>query len=235
MYQWTKRLHHQFAVEIQFRMYAYLTGPILWATFIIFFGGLLIRMAYLFRLSRQKDRAFYNHASFNWGLKSILYWLLPWGSASMRQQPIFTIMVFVFHINLLAVPLFLGAHNILWDESWGLSLWTLPNTLADIMTVILLVSIVFLVIRRFVRREVRILTETWDYILLGLTALPFLTGFLAFHQFGPYKWWMILHVLSGEILLILIPFTKLSHMILFFFTRASIGFEMGQRRGARSW
>jgi hypothetical protein len=35
--------------------------------------------------------------------------------------------------------------------------------------------------------------------------------------------------------LILIPFTKLSHMILFFFTRAFIGFEMGVRRGARSW
>jgi nitrate reductase gamma subunit len=46
---------------------------------------------------------------------------------------------------------------------------------------------------------------------------------------------MIAHVITGEILLILIPFTKLGHMILFFFTRAFIGFEMGARRGARSW
>jgi len=46
---------------------------------------------------------------------------------------------------------------------------------------------------------------------------------------------MTLHLLTAEILLILIPFTKLSHMILFFFTRAFIGFEMGGRRGARSW
>ncbi|MBT8367941.1 MAG: nitrate reductase [Deltaproteobacteria bacterium] len=216
-------------------MYAFLTGPALWATFIIFIGGLVIRIAYLFRLSRKKDRAFYNHASFNWGLKSILYWLLPWGSASMRQQPIFTFVVFVFHISLLAVPLFLSAHNILWDESWGISLWSLPDTLTDVMTVILLASIVYLVIRRIVRSEVRILTEAWDYVLLGFTALPFLTGFLAYHQLGPYEWCMILHILAGEILLILIPFTKLGHMILFFFTRAFIGFEMGGRRGARSW
>ena len=97
------------------------------------------------------------------------------------------------------------------------------------------ITIIFLAIRRIVRPEVRILTETWDYVLLSLTALPFATGFFAYHQVGPYELMMILHLLTAEILLILIPFTKLAHMILFFFTRAFIGFEMGGRRGARSW
>ena len=216
-------------------MYGFLAGPALWATFIIFFGGLSARIAYLYHLSRKKDRVIYNHASFSWGVKSIAYWLLPWGSASMRQQPVFTFMVFIFHIALLAAPLFLNAHNILWDEAWGISLWSLPDALADAMTVILLVSIVYLIIRRVVRSEVRILTEARDYLLLGITALPFLTGFMAYHQFGTYELWMIMHLLTGEILLILIPFTKLGHMVLFFFTRAFIGFEMGGRRGARSW
>ena len=216
-------------------MYEFLAGPVLWAAFIIFFGGLMARIGHLYRLSRQKDRVFYNHTDFNWGLKSIFYWLLPWGSASMRQQPIFSFMAFIFHLTLLAVPLFLSAHNILWDEAWGISLWSLPDALSDVMTVILFVSIIFLVIRRIVRPEVRILTETWDFVLLGLTALPFATGFLAYHQVGPYELLMILHLLTAEIVLILIPFTKLSHMILFFFTRAFIGFEMGSRRGARSW
>lgn len=216
-------------------MYSFLAGPALWAAFIIFFGGLIIRVAHLYHLSRKKDPVFYNHASFSWGLKSILHWLLPWGSASMRQQPVFSLVAFIFHITLLAVPLFLNAHNILWDESWGISLWSLPDALSDVMTVILLISIIFLVIRRLVRSEVRILTETWDFVLLGLIALPFLTGFLAYHQAGPYELLMILHLVTAEIILILIPFTKLAHMILFFFTRAFIGFEMGGRRGARSW
>ncbi|MBT8369579.1 MAG: nitrate reductase [Desulfobacterales bacterium] len=216
-------------------MYHFLVGPALWATFIIFFGGLIIRIAFLIRLSRKKDQVIYNHASFSWGIKSILYWMLPWGSASMRQQPVFSFIVFVFHLTLLAVPLLLNAHNVLWDEAFGVSLWSLPDGWADAMSVILLGSILFLVIRRIVRSEVRILTGAWDYVLLGLTALPFLTGFLAYHQFGPYEMMMILHIIAGEILLILIPFTKLGHMILFFFTRAFIGFEMGGRRGARSW
>ena len=216
-------------------MYTFLAGPALWATFVIFFGGLIFRIAHLYHLSRKKDKVVYNHSNLNWGLKSILHWLLPWGSASMRQQPVFTLMVFLFHIPLLAVPLFLDAHNILWDESWGISLWSLPDVLSDVMTVILLTSIIFLVIRRIVRSEVRILTESWDYVLLALTALPFLTGFLAYHQVGPYELLMIMHLLTAEIILILIPFTKLAHMVLFFFTRAFIGFEMGGRRGARSW
>jgi nitrate reductase gamma subunit len=207
----------------------------MWVTFGFLFGGLTIRIAFLYSLSRKKDRIIYNHASFNWGLKSILYWLLPWGSASMRQQPVFSFMVFAFHITLVAVPLFLDAHNILWEESFGISLWSLPDVWTDAMCIILLASVIFLLIRRIVRSEVRVLTSVWDYALLGLTALPFLTGFLAYHQIGHYESLMILHIVTGEILLILIPFTKLGHMILFFFTRAFIGFEMGGRRGARSW
>jgi len=82
---------------------------------------------------------------------------------------------------------------------------------------------------------VRILTTPWDYTLLVLTALPFVTGFLAYHQQGPYEVMLLLHVLFAEILLIIIPFSKLGHIILFFFTRAFIGVEMGGRRGARSW
>jgi nitrate reductase gamma subunit len=216
-------------------MYNFLTGPALWATFIIFIGGLLLRIVRLYRLSRKKDQVVYNHASLTWGVKSIAYWMVPWGSASMRLQPIFSLMVFVFHITLLAVPLFFYAHNVLWDEAIGISLWSMPNLWADVMSVVLLVSIIFLTIRRIIRSEVRILTGAWDYILLGLTALPFLTGFLAYHQLGSYEPMMIAHVLTGEILLISIPFSKLGHMILFFFTRAFIGFEMGGRRGARSW
>jgi hypothetical protein len=68
-----------------------------------------------------------------------------------------------------------------------------------------------------------------------IAAAPFITGFLAYHQWGPYKAILIIHILCGEIMLIAIPFTKLSHMILFFLTRAHIGSEMGQRREAKTW
>lgn len=216
-------------------MYAFLTGPAVWIAMTVCVTGLVVRSVYLFGLSRERDRIVFNHASFSWGLKSILHWIFPWTSASTRQQPVFALAVFVFHICLLAVPLFLNAHNILWDEAFGISLWSMPDALADIMTILMIVSGLFLFGRRLWRPEVRILTGVWDYALLVLTLVPFVSGFLAYHQWGSYEVSFYIHIISAEILLILIPFTKLSHMILFFFTRAFIGFEMGGRRGARAW
>lgn len=216
-------------------LYTFLTGPALWLTFTIFFGGLIVRVAYLYGLSRERDRVLYNHASLQWALRSIAQWLIPWGSASMRSQPVFTLVFFVFHICLLAVPVFLLAHNTLWDEAFGVSPWSMPEKVADVLTMVLMATVVFLPLRRITKPEVRILTSPWDYTLLLLTLMPFLTGFLAYHQWGPYQAMLILHILFSEILLIIIPFSKLGHMVLFFFSRSFIGFEMGGRRGARSW
>jgi nitrate reductase gamma subunit len=153
----------------------------------------------------------------------------------MRNQPFFVFGAFIFHIMLILVPIFFSAHIFLWEEAFGISLLSFPDILSDIMTLALIGSGLFLLLRRIIRTEVRILTGVWDYVLLLLTIFPFITGFLAFHQFGPYKTMVLLHIISGEILLIIIPFSKLAHVILFFFTRTFIGFEMGTRRGARSW
>jgi len=216
-------------------MYEFLTGPFLWFSFIVSILGFIIRFTYLFSLSRIRDKVVYNHASLAWGLKSIFHWIVPFASHSMKRQPVFTVMGFTFHVSLISVPLFLSAHNILWDEGLNLSFWSFPDSLSDALTLLVIISGSFLLVRRIVRPEVRVLTEAIDYALLVLTLLPFVTGFFAFHQFGPYGVFFILHVVSGELLLILLPFTKLSHMIYFFFTRLFIGFEMGGRRGARPW
>jgi nitrate reductase gamma subunit len=101
--------------------------------------------------------------------------------------------------------------------------------------------VVFLFVRRLARPEVRILSSLWDYVLLLLTAAPFVTGYLAYHQYNDYTTWLVLHILCSEILMIIVPFSKLGHLILFFFTRAFIGSDMGGRRdqygrlGARTW
>jgi nitrate reductase gamma subunit len=216
-------------------MYAFFTGPGLWIAFTIFIIGFVARIAFLFGLSRERDRVIYNHVSLAWAMKSIFHWLVPWGSRSMRQQPIFTLMFFVFHICLLATPIFLSAHNVLWEESFGWAPWSMPDTVADGLSILLPICGIYLLLRRLIRPEVRILSSFWDFLLILFTMIPFITGIFAYHQWGPYDTLLLLHIISAELLLILIPFSKLGHMVLFFFTRAFIGFEMGGRRGARSW
>ena len=46
---------------------------------------------------------------------------------------------------------------------------------------------------------------------------------------------MIAHIVSGEIMLIAIPFTRLSHMIFSPLTRAYMGSEFGNVRHAKDW
>ena len=65
--------------------------------------------------------------------------------------------------------------------------------------------------------------------------LTFLSGVLAYHQWGPYRPILILHVISSEILLMTLPFSKLGHMLLFYFSRACMGAEYGKILKACDW
>jgi nitrate reductase gamma subunit len=79
--------------------------------------------------------------------------------------------------------------------------------------------------------EVRILTTWNDYFIWFLAMAPFVTGLLARYQVGSYGFWLNLHILCGELLLIAIPFTKMSHVFLFFASRAQLGMDFGIKRG----
>jgi nitrate reductase gamma subunit len=142
-----------------------------------------------------------------------------------------TVLVFTFHICLLVTPVFLLGHNLLLKERWGFSFWTLSETTADVLTFLVIIAAVFLVLRRIALPEVRIITSAYDYLLIGIAVSPFVTGLLAHHQVGDYPFWLILHIICGEIMLISIPLTKLSHFILFFLSRAQVGMDFGIKRG----
>ena len=216
-------------------MYEFVTGPLAWISFGVFIFGMAFKTISIIRLASEKDKVVFNHLDAGWSLKSIFFWLIPFGSRSMREKPALTAVSFTFHICLLATPIFLLGHNILWNERWGFSWWSLSESVTDYMTLLFFVAVAGLFVRRVVLPEVRIVNTAYDYLLLLIAAAPFITGFLAYHQWGPYKTMLIIHILCGEIMLIAIPLTKLSHMFLFFLTRAHIGSEMGQRRGAATW
>jgi len=136
---------------------------------------------------------------------------------------------------LFAVPLFLASHIMLLDEAFQISWPALNDGVADIFTLLVILALVFFGVRRIVVPEVKFLTSFMDYLLLIIVMLPFLTGFLAYHQFFLYKWITIAHILSGELMLIVIPFSRFSHMLTAPLTRAYTGSEFGNVRHARDW
>ena len=71
-------------------------------------------------------------------------------------------------------------------------------------------------------RASRALSRFQDYALPLFIAVPFVTGFLVMHPMWnplPRDPVFLTHVLSGDLLIALVPVTKLSHMILLPFTR----------------
>jgi len=216
-------------------MYGFITGPLFWLSICVFIIGMAVRFVMYFKgLHWQLDRVAYGAFPLQ-GLKgawrSIYRWLLPFGTQSWRKQPFMTVVFFGFHIGAVLVPLFLLAHNVFLKEKIGFSLVTLNPTVADILTWAVVVSAVFLALRRVALPEVRILTTSYDYFILLVSVAPFVTGLLARYEIGNYSFWLVLHILCGEALLILAPFTKLSHIVLFFASRAQLGMDYGIKRG----
>src|SRR4030043_152500 len=140
-----------------------------------------------------------------------------------------------FPVFLISVPIFLLGHNIVLDQSWGFSLWSLPESITDILTVVVLICAAFFLARRLFLARVRAITTTYDYVILLIAAAPFLTGYFAYHQWFNYDTVMTLHILAGEVMLITIPFSKLGHMLFFFLYRFLIGSEYSFAKGARAW
>jgi nitrate reductase gamma subunit len=216
-------------------LYNFVSGPLVWVAFIIFIGGSLYRVASLIVMVHKKEKFIYSYMSWKYSLRSILHWITPFATENWRKHPTLTIATFAFHICLILTPIFLLSHVILLDESWNLSWWSLPDSVAILMTLIVIAGCLFFLIRRLVAPEVQYVTAASDYVILAIVAAPFITGFLAYYQWFAYPILTILHILSGEIMLIAIPFTRLSHMMFSPLTRAYMGSEFGGIRGARDW
>ncbi len=216
-------------------LYNLASGPLAWVAFLLFFGGSIYRIVRMLMLVAQKENFIFTYMSWRYSLRSILRWITPFATVNWRRQPVLTVVTFAFHICLFIAPIFLLSHVVLWEEAFGLSWWTLPDTVADVMTVIVVLGAVYFLVRRMTQPEVKFVTSASDFVILAIVAAPFVTGFLAYHQWFSYPLMMSLHVLAGDIMLAAIPFTRLSHMIFSPFTRAYMGSEFGAVRHARDW
>ncbi|RLB97342.1 MAG: nitrate reductase [Deltaproteobacteria bacterium] len=216
-------------------IYNFVSGPLVWLAFIVFIGGSIYRIWNLISLVNKKEKYIYTFMSLKYSLRSIMHWITPFATVNWRKRPVMTIITFVFHAGLVIMPFFVSAHVIMFHNAWGFSWGSLPESFTDAVTLLVIIACVIFLLRRLVLREVKFLTDASDYGILLMAAAPFITGFMAYHNIWNYHFWIILHILSGEIMLVAIPFTRLSHMLYAVFTRSYIGSEFGKVRHARDW
>lgn len=224
--------------------YEFIRGPLTWACFFLFIGGMLFQVIRFFRITKKIRPALvtpppgYGRANH----PGISRESLPKLAAKLRVSiagvdPAMTFFTVIFHISIFLLPVFLSEHNMLMDGLWGVSLcpYVLPEPAADILICIIMVCILFFLSRRIFLNHVRSISTIYDYLVILITAMPFITGFLAVHSFFEYRTLIILHVLSADLIMLLLPFSKFVHSAFFFLNRFRIESEYGFSKGSRRW
>lgn len=213
----------------------FIMGPMVVISFLIFLVGVTGRLVYTFALINRTEKFIFHYFSFKYSLRSILAWMVPFLPVSTRKRPYFYAVSYIFHLLLFIVPLFLLSHVAVLEEYLNISWLSFNDTASDILTIAVILSLLFFSVRRVVVKDAKYLTKASDFVFIFIVALPFITGFLAYHQFFAYKYMVIFHVLSGELMIILIPFTRFFHMFMAPLTRAYTGSEFGKIRDAKDW
>lgn len=215
-------------------MYNFASGPLVWIASAVFVAGMGYQLVHLLTMAK-KDKVIYPYMSLKYGLRSLFHWVIPFGTKNMRDRYEVTIVTFAFHVCLILVPIFLTAHVVMFSFAWGPQWASFSHNAATIMTLVVILAAVFFLVRRLMMPEVRFVTFASDYVLLAVAAAPFVTGFMANQQWFDYETMVVIHMLSGAAMLMVIPFTRLSHMLFFPFTRAYMGSEFGAVRHAKDW
>ena len=191
-------------------------GPAFRACLAFMILGLIRHMAIiLYETFRNVWRAGDKTLPYRAVTQTTLSWLVPVGR--LRDRFVYSATTLLFHVSIIVVPLLLGGHILLWERGIGVSWPAIPNGLADALTILALSCAALLIVQRATARDTRSLSRASDYVLPAIVALPFASGFLVMHQsVNPFSFpaMMLLHVASADLLLLLIPITKLSHCAL---------------------
>jgi nitrate reductase gamma subunit len=228
-----------FAGIVRFELQDFVRGPLFIAAWVVFALGFAWRILQHVRMTRtssarampaartgaEADREFRGTGRFRRWVRATIF----------GTNPVMGAVSLVFHLALFLVPLLLPAHNIMFFQSLGVSLPTIPEWLADRLTLGLLVIGGFFLLRRVLLPRVRALTTLRDYLVLVMVAAPLVSAYMAYHQLIDYRTILIVHMLIGEAVIAAIPFSKLGHMPFIIFARFFTAGERAWKPGTRRW
>lgn len=191
-------------------------GPFFWAALIFMILGLVRHLIVTIAdVSRAARRAGDPRMPYRRVMKVTLSWLFP--VTRLGQRTVMGLVSVVFHVAIILVPIFLAGHIALWRQSLGLSWPAIPNALADVLTIAAVTTALILVVERAIAKHKRSMSRFQDYALPAFIAIPFAAGLLVAHPAWnplPFEVTMLIHVMSADLLLVLIPITKLNHAVL---------------------
>lgn len=203
-----------------------------WAL-MIFSAGVMLRLFEIFSLGRKADLARPRSDSPGSGWRTMVTRSLPIRSV-MKREPVTYLAGYVFHSGLFLAMFFFAPHIEFFRSMTGMGWPSLPSALVDASAIAAIIALGVLLAHRLNNPVKRMLSRAGDYLAWAVTLLPLLTGYMAYHHlFVEYTLMLALHLFSVELLLVLLPFTKLFHTFSVFISRWYNGDIFG-RKGTAS-
>ncbi len=185
----------------------------------IFVLGVLWRLVEVYSLGRKKDLSAPRSTAGASGWHTLLRRSVP-PEGMLKRSPVSYIGGYTFHIGLAIVVFLFAPHILLIKNLTGLSWPGLPSQFVDLAAVVTMAAMVVVLFDRINKPVKRYLSTFGDWFTWTLTFLPVLTGWMAVqHLVLPYTTMLALHILSVELLLVFLPFTKLFHAFTVFGSR----------------
>jgi ferredoxin len=181
-------------------------GPLLWIVFLVFLAGVSARLVFFGIKIITSPKG--TQARWAFSLPVFGRFLFPFHKA-VPKKPLYAVLRYAFHLCLFVVPIWLGAHVSLWEESWFGWAWsTLPDRVADWMTLVVLILAAFFLARRIAWPEARAGASWADFVVIVIAGLPFLTGWFLTHGTLDNVAFLgdnmrLIHVLSGEAMILM--------------------------------
>jgi nitrate reductase gamma subunit len=204
-------------------------GPGLAFSVAVFVAGLAWRLYRIFRRPVRPDFSL-PRSSNPWqgGVRAIFAKMLPPRGVKIRGAQMLN--AYGYHIGLALVVFAFAPHIAFVRRYTGLHWPALPDPVTYIAAAVAIVGLFVALMYRLTDGVLRLLSSFDDYFSWLVTLLPLLTGMaLLPAPADPVP--LAIHLLSLELLLVWLPFGKLSHAALVFLSRWRTGVDFA-RKGA---
>ena len=213
--------------EIEFLSWVRGTGLQIATTILV--AGTVIRILEILLLGRKTNLAEAKGSEMMSGMRVIFSRSIP--TPETFQRSAFTyVSGYIFHIGLLVTIFFFAPHVLMLKGVIGFGWSALPTPAVDAVAVVTIITLLAVLVHRLNTRVLSFLTNVEDLLVWFVTIAPLVTGYIAFHRIGMSGPMLLgVHILSVELLMVLLPFTKLTHSFTIFMARWYNGAISGYR------
>jgi len=204
-------------------------GPGLQIATIILVAGVVIRILEILLLGRKANLAEAKGSEMSSGLRTVFTRSFP-DAGTLKRSPFTIVAGYIFHIGLFVTIFLYAPHILLIKDVFGFGWPSLPTPVVDAMAVISIITLLAVLVHRFNNKVLHFLTNFEDLLVWFVTIAPLVTGYIAFHRIGMTAPTLLgIHILSVELLMVVLPFTKLTHAFTLFMSRWYNGAISGYR------